>query len=289
MHPLLKILAFVALLGAGAILASICIAILAFAQGIDMAAFANAMLSGEGDFPDSLLKGMLWIQAIVGFILPGLAFALIFYRNTWVKYFGLSKAPSLLTVIFAVAALFAAYPLVQLSFEINSLIPLPNWMTAMEENATDVLAEVLNMQSASSYIMTLILVGVLPGIGEELVFRGIIQRQIQEWSGRPVLSVWIAAIIFSTIHMQFEGFLPRVALGAVLGFVYLWSRNLWVPMLVHAVNNGMQVSVLYFTGIDLSDVEQEPSMPLNAWIIILSVAVLYLCYTMITKSKTTHA
>jgi len=89
--------------------------------------------------------------------------------------------------------------------------------------------------------------------------------------------------------MQFEGFLPRLALGAVLGFLYLWTNNLWVPILAHAFNNGFQVCVLYFSGIDLSDLETESPMELNVWMICGSVLVLYLCYRVLRKSNTSYA
>ncbi|HLF62407.1 MAG TPA: type II CAAX endopeptidase family protein [Saprospiraceae bacterium] len=287
MHPLLKIFVLIALLGAGTFLASLCMIVIAVIQGIDITVFMNTLLSGEGEFPKSVLRGMLWAQAIAGFILPAFLFAWIFYRKQWLKYFELATSPPLLTITFAIIALFAAYPLVQLSYEVNSALPLPQWMTTLENNAVEILQDILAMESVASFLMTLLLVAILPGIGEELVFRGILQRQFQEWTKRPVLSVWIAAIIFSAIHMQFEGFLPRVALGALLGFVYLWSNNLWVPIIVHAVNNGVQVAVLYISGVDLSDVE-ESSMRLNAWIILISVVVLYLCAKMIMKSKRTY-
>jgi membrane protease YdiL (CAAX protease family) len=191
-------------------------------------------------------------------------------------------------LLFAIIALFAAYPLVQLSYEVNSMLPLPQWASEMEDNAAEILKDILQMDSVGSLLVTLILVAVLPAIGEELVFRGILQRQIQDWTGRPVISVWIAAVIFSAIHMQFEGFLPRIALGAVLGFVYLWSNNLWLPISIHAVNNGMQVSVLYFTGVDLSAAEQQSTMELNTWVILISVGILFLCSQMILKSRQTH-
>lgn len=284
MHPFLKIFILVALLGAGTLLASVCMVVIALLQGIDITEFIKVVLSGEGEFPMSLLRGMLWVQAIAGFILPAFMFSWICYRKQWLKYFELATTPAILALVFAIIALFAAYPLVQLSYEVNSALPLPEWMTAMEDNAAEVLQDILAMDSVGSFLITILLVAILPGIGEELVFRGILQKQIHEWTKKPVLSVWIAAIIFSGIHMQFEGFLPRVVLGALLGFVYLWSNNLWIPITVHAVNNGTQVAALYFTGVDLSDVGQESSMPLNAWIILVSVVVLYLCAQMIMKS-----
>jgi membrane protease YdiL (CAAX protease family) len=283
-HPFAKILALMALLIGGMALASLCMIVIALAQGVDLAVLMESFTTGESKLPVSVLRSMLWVQAIAGFLIPSFIFGLLFYRRNWKEYFMIHRAPSLVVLICGIVALFASYPLVQLSFELNSAIPLPDWMTEMEDNAAEVLKEILVMETFGSFLLTVILVAILPGIGEELVFRGILQKQLEAWTRNPVVAVWIAAIIFSGIHMQFEGFLPRVVLGAVLGYIYLWSRNLWVPIAAHALNNGMQVAVLYYTGVDLSNIEKEPQMDLNVWVIVLSILVLYGCYHLMKQS-----
>lgn len=288
MHPLWKIFVLVALLVGGTLLATLGITVVALVQGLDLAEFMGSAMSGEADLPSSLLRAMLWLQAIAGFLLPSLVFIYLFHRQNWRTALGLGNAPALRIAFFSVVALFAAFPLVQLAYELNTMIPLPGWMTEMEANTAEIMQDILRMESVSGYLITLLLVAVLPGIGEELVFRGILQNQLAEWFRNPVVAVWVAAIIFSGFHMQFEGFLPRLVLGALLGYLYLWTRNLWVPIVVHAFNNGLQVSVLYFSGIDLSDMEQEPAMPSSIWLVLLSAVVFFLCYRLLTQRKQQH-
>ena len=288
MHPLGKILVLIALLIAGMLLASGGIFVIAILQGYDTAELTALFRNGEGTYTTALLRGTLWMQALFGFLAPAAAFLFLYYRNNWKDHLGLS-APGVIRAAAAILALMAAYPMVQLAFEANAALPLPDWMRLLEDDAADIMQDILTMDSTGSFLLTLLLVAILPGMGEEVIFRGILQTQVTEWTRRPVLSVWIAAIVFSAIHMQFEGFLPRVALGAVLGFLYLWTKNLWIPILAHAFNNGFQVCVLYFSGIDLSDMENEQQMALNGWWITGSVVILYLCYRVLRKPKSAYA
>jgi hypothetical protein len=100
-----------------------------------------------------------------------------------------------------------------------------------------------------------------------------------------VAAIWIAAFIFSAIHLQFEGFLPRMVLGAVLGYLYYWTGNLWVPIIAHAFNNGVQVILIYVTGMDLSNFDEESSDQLQWWMIPLSIIIMYLIYNSILKNR----
>ena len=101
------------------------------------------------------------------------------------------------------------------------------------------------MQGLGDLVINLGLIALIPAVGEELLFRGIIQRLFYKWSGDVHIGVWIAAILFSALHGQFFGFLPRMMLGAVLGYLLVWSGSLWLPIFVHMVNNGGAVIVAY--------------------------------------------
>lgn len=79
-----------------------------------------------------------------------------------------------------------------------------------------------------------------------MLFRGIVQPKLTEHFKNPILGIWVTAIVFSAIHMQFEGFFPRMILGAMIGYLFYWTNNLWVPIVAHFVNNGLQVVVAYF-------------------------------------------
>jgi len=163
------------------------------------------------------------------------------------------------------------------------MLPMADWMRDMEQNAADMLSEILSMDSTGDFILTLIMVAVLPAIGEELVFRGIFQKQFTEWTKSPLISIWMAAFVFSAIHFQFEGFLPRLILGAILGHLYYWTKTLWVPIIIHFINNGVQVGVLYFSGIDLSEIDNQASEKIEWWVVILSTGVLFAASHLLIK------
>ena len=82
---------------------------------------------------------------------------------------------------------------------------------------------------------------VAAGITEEFLFRGALQRIIGKWTYNHHIIIWSAAIIFSTFHMQFFGFLPRMLLGAYFGYLLYWTRNIWIPVFAHFVNNAIAV------------------------------------------------
>lgn len=138
---------------------------------------------------------------------------------------------------------------------------------------------------AIDLFFNLVIIAILPGIGEELIFRGIIQKQIGLMLRNPIVAIWISAIIFSAIHLQFEGFLPRMVLGIVLGYLYHWTGNLWVPMLAHAFNNGIQIVLIYATGMDVTTFDEKSSDQLQWWMLPISIAVMYFISTAIHKNR----
>ncbi|WP_299705973.1 CPBP family intramembrane glutamic endopeptidase [uncultured Pontibacter sp.] len=171
----------------------------------------------------------------------------------------------------------------------NAKLDLPDFMSGFEEWARakeDELAEltkiIANFGSLPRLFAGLLVIAVIPAIGEELVFRGILQRQVHRWSGNAHVAVWVAAIIFSTIHVQFFGFVPRMLLGALFGYLYLWSGNIWVPIVAHFFNNGFTVFLLYLqqTGAIDYNIESTEAMPILTILIsaVLSAAVIYYLY-----------
>ena len=101
----------------------------------------------------------------------------------------------------------------------------------------------------------------------------------------PIIAIWISAIIFSAIHLQFEGFLPRMVLGVVLGYLYHWTGNLWVPMLAHAFNNGIQIVLIYATGMDVTTFDEKSSDQLQWWMLPISIVLMYFISTAIYKNR----
>ena len=122
-----------------------------------------------------------------------------------------------------------------------------------------------NFNSIGQMLGGVFVIGLLPAIGEELVFRGLIQREIWRGTMKIHLSIWLSAAIFSTIHFQFYGFVPRLLLGALFGYLYYWSGNLLIPIFSHFVNNAFIVvmTYLYQTKVTSVDIEGEDAAPLK--------------------------
>jgi membrane protease YdiL (CAAX protease family) len=126
--------------------------------------------------------------------------------------------------------------------------------------------------------------GILTGMGEELLFRGAVQRKFMDWLGNHHVAIWVAAAIFSAVHMQFYGFIPRMLLAALFGYLYYWSGNLWIPIIAHASNNTITILAMYFTK-NMKEakalVESNDIMPLPYVLIsfMLTVGILYYFYT----------
>jgi membrane protease YdiL (CAAX protease family) len=122
---------------------------------------------------------------------------------------------------------------------------LEQWMKSKESELALLTEKLLEMKSPGEFIVNFIMIALLPAIGEELIFRGCLQRILTVGLKNPHVAVWVAAIIFSAIHLQFYGFLPRMLLGALFGYLFLWSKNLWIPILAHFINNGVVVVMAY--------------------------------------------
>ena len=268
----------------GNLLASAAIVGIASIEGMTLAEITASMEDGIQDLPTSLIRSMLWMQTLCIFIIPSIVYAYYYRVKGFSRDLDLHRTPSFTTALISILIMASAYPLVQLSFLLNNMIPLPEWAIEMEQGASDILQGVLQMDSPLSFMATLLFIAVLPAVGEELMFRGIIQKEAAKATGNAVAGIWIAAFLFSLVHFQFAGFLPRMVLGALLGYLYLWTRSLWVPILIHFLNNGVQVAVLYFSRIDLSSIDDPESTAPEWWVYLIS-AIAFASLIMLLKRQ----
>lgn len=129
-----------------------------------------------------------------------------------------------------------------------SMHDIEQWMRALEDSAMNTTNLLLSSDSVTHLFMNLLIVAGLAAFSEEIFFRGALQRFIQEKTKNGHLSVWIAALVFSIIHFQFYGFFPRLLLGALLGYLFLYTNNLWTPIIMHFINNATIIVLNYFWG-----------------------------------------
>ena len=138
------------------------------------------------------------------------------------------------------------------------------WAIEQEEMLARLTEQVTRFQSFSDMLAGVFVIGLLPAIGEELVFRGMIQRELWRATLNIHLAIWLSATIFSAIHFQFFGFIPRLLLGALFGYLYYWSGNLLIPILSHFFNNSLIVVMLYLNEEEITtiDIESGESLPI---------------------------
>jgi membrane protease YdiL (CAAX protease family) len=166
--------------------------------------------------------------------------------------------------VFAILLILVALPAINLFGAINQkmnlpafLEPLETWMRTREDAAAQVTDLFMNVSTYKGLVINILLMALLPAVAEEITFRGIIQRLFtaKRYTSSdltiqptPHVAIWCTAILFSAIHMQFYGFLPRMLMGALFGYVLAWTGSLWLPILMHFTNNAMAV-ILYFVSL----------------------------------------
>jgi membrane protease YdiL (CAAX protease family) len=144
------------------------------------------------------------------------------------------------------------------------LAEFEKWAQAKEAELKRLTLLLIDFQSVGELLLGIIVIAVIPGIGEEWLFRGFLQKRLQQLFGNPHAAVWVAAIIFSAFHLQFYGFVPRTILGAVFGYLFIFTGNLAVPMLAHFFNNAYTVLLMYAYNQKWVDfnIEESPEIPM---------------------------
>ena len=185
------------------------------------------------------------------FIIPPLLTAYLVSR-TPAKFLSLQKTISLKAIFGVVLFMILAVPLINYIAEWNTSLKLPDsfalleqWMRKHEEAAAALSEKMMQTSAFDVLLGNIFLIAIVPALGEELFFRGLLQTRLSHWIKNTHAAVWITAIVFSAFHVQFYGFIPRLLLGAYLGYLLVWSGSLWLPVLAHFVNNALAV-VMYF-------------------------------------------
>jgi uncharacterized protein len=259
---------------------------LASVNGINITSESDLMELLDDQENLGLVKTIVGINHLLTFVVAPLIFLTIFYRNRIWQYLQLRHFQPIYLLLFPLA-LFMLYPLMgYLAFYID-MIDFPDFLSKMDADATESLTKLLKMDHATDLLINLVLIAILPGIGEELLFRGIIQKEIYQKWNRPHLAIWVTAFIFAAFHFQVVGFLPKMMIGVVLGYAFYFSRSLILPMVIHAINNGFATVSYYFAG-DAIKAENIPdqNVPLGSVIIstLLFAMTMYYIYHIYLQS-----
>lgn len=247
LNPMIRLL-LLALITIGSVLVFtfIAVVLLNLIYGISPMEISNMTVSNPAHL--KAYKLLQLINAVSLFIVPPLIIAYIGTNETMKEQFSL-RAPSKTWMYALVPILaWAATPVINLIGEWNQSFDMPQWVIEMEERATGLTEAFMEVDTINGLIYNIILVGIIPGFGEELFFRGAIQPMLTRWTKNHHIAIWITAILFSALHMQFMGFFPRLLLGVLFGYLFVWSGSLWIPALAHFTNNTTIVILYYLMG-----------------------------------------
>lgn len=195
-----------------------------------------------------LIRGMQLVQFVSLFLVP-----------TWLSAYLLSSdsraylrlySPRKDLLVMGIAAMIIAIPFVNWMGEWNRLIPFPpeleSWMKTREDEAAAAIRALLSRRTISDLLLNIFFIAVLAGVGEELLFRGLLQRLFIKMFRNPWAGIVLAAFLFSAMHLQFFGFFPRFILGILLGLIYWYGNSLWLPIAAHFFYDAALVTLSYF-------------------------------------------
>jgi len=219
--------------------------------GIGLSEMMNGGLSAEAENLPAL-RFLQVVQSIALFVVPALVVAYLF-SNKPLHYLQLHSKANIQLLFLTAGTIIFLLPFINLLAFLNSKLSLPDFLSgletairSMEDSAMEMTDLFLNVKTTGLLFFNIFMIAVLPAVGEELLFRGVLQRIITEATNKPHLSIFLTAAIFSAFHLQFFGFLPRLLLGMLFGYLLLWSKSLLMPMLAHFLNNAIAIISYYF-------------------------------------------
>ena len=238
----------------------------------------------------SAFKILLVAQQIGLFLTPAILLAIVEGKKPS-NFYGL-KAPKAELLILVTVLSICWMPIMGLSNELNQKMVFPgflkgleSWMRAMEDNGAKATEAILQMKSISMLLVNLFVVAVVPAVCEEFIFRGALQRIIFRLKSNPHVAIWLSAFIFSTIHVQFFGFLPRLLLGAAFGYIYFWTGSIWYAVFAHFLNNGYAVVVAFYLQANNKSISSADEMTVPWYGYIISAILTLVLFTFLKDKK----
>jgi len=225
-------------------------------------------IKGMNDYSNpQLVEGLKVAQIISSFgtfIVPAVIFTLLVSRNR-LEYLGMKNSGRLSTLLVGGLLMWGALPLINGMAELNSHMQLPSFMSSIEswmknaEKQADALTEAfMGHQTFFGMLTNLFMIGLLAAVAEELFFRAVLQKIMIKWTKSVHWGVWLTGFLFSFLHFEFYGFLPRMLMGVYLGYLFIWSGSIWIPIFAHFLNNATAVIFAYIEdkGIVPKDIDQ---------------------------------
>lgn len=241
----------------------------------------------EASDPVTAIRISQSLVTIGTFLVPALLFAYC-YNRQWFDYNAANRSPkqSMINIVLILSV--TLLPVVGALSAFNQhIMPqeggVAEFMRDLEEAANHILELVTSQRSSWDLVANMLVFAVLAGVCEEFFFQGALQPLMMNWTKNPHIGILLTALIFSALHFQFYGFIPRFLLGVYLGYLFYWSRSLWLPILAHVLHNALSLMVdftLQGRGIDTDNLQftdVRGSLPTAAACALISaMAIVYL-------------
>lgn len=209
--------------------------------------FGAVIITKTGSSTITLLRMSIVLQDVIIFILPAVMTALLIAKRPW-RFIEADKLPGGISSASVLLTILVAIPAMNMLVKWNEQLHLPESMSGLEHflrdaeaNAGATISMLLGETGIGDIIISILLIGLLTGIAEEVFFRGALQSILKCMFNNHHLAIWTTAFVFSAIHMQFFGFFPRLLMGAFFGYLVYWSGSLWLSVIAHAINNSLVV------------------------------------------------
>lgn len=243
------------------------------------------LFSGELAHPNGRMA-MLFLQGLGGglaFLLAGYIFSKVVEKASmgWQQQFGNVKFTSM-ALVFPLLFGFVLFDSLIVNWNMN--VDFPSFMEGferfarvMEDQAMQMTKFLTDFQSPAEFALGILVIGVFAGIGEEYLFRGVLQPKLHQYTGSAHWGIWLSAIAFSAVHFQFYGFFPRMFLGALFGYLYLYSGSLVYPMMAHVLNNSFTLLMVYLNKLGLVEFDIEDADDFSWAAVVVGLAIFIVC------------
>ncbi len=294
-HPIVSLIYLLLLVFAGTLIFSL------LALGVGVAVYGPSIinqipdiLAGNSPSQINFLKVFQILVSIGTFIFPCYFLSIIESKRT--NYFNFSLPSPKKLLLLAIVVMLVSMPLLELSIIFNLKMQLPDflsemeaWMKQKELEMEKLTLLLINATTYSDLALNILMISIIPSIGEELLFRGVLQNIFTRWIRNPHLAIWIVAILFSAIHVQFYGFLPRMLMGALFGYLYYWGKSIWLPILAHFANNAYATISAFVLLKQGKSIEEINGAILSSWLIyvlsFIGTAIIIYYFWQITQRK----
>jgi membrane protease YdiL (CAAX protease family) len=238
--------------------------------------------SYEGAF--RAMMALQWFSALFTFVASSWAY-LRWSEKRDLNSLSEGPTPDYRIFLWSIITILVGMPSLEYLIQWNESLVLPagfeeteKWMRASETQLAELTKFLVDFHSPIDFAIGLAVIAGLAALGEELFFRGVLQSLFERYIGNHHVAIWLSAGIFSFIHFQFFGFFPRLFLGAFFGYLYVWNRNIWIPIVAHLFNNGWTLTMQYMYQQKQIAVDPEKLGEITPWWSVVISAALVVFY-----------